>query len=664
MVFLHSLLCRQSTTVNNLLKLVIYVHWCVTFRTKLILSLLYRYTKRYCIQNYKFLHERLPTKGESVQYRQKPEEIKVNTNRETLRIYWRHAWRYKLYVIGMLGTLPFAVLIHQVLPPLIAANILSKLADGGFTRDTLWENFGTDLLLYFGLITLGGTIIFRIVIYCAWKMEGYTTRDLHRTMFNHLMSLDSDFHANSFGGSLVSRANKLVGSFFKIYETIVFQFYTLFIMFTFTAIIIWPKSPQFVIALFFMSAAFIVMTFFATKRVRTLNDILAKKENKQTGYLADMVTNVMAVKSYSAKSFEKQRFEQVSDDVRQSVNDVMRASLLREMYFGSVTTAIQAVALTLAVIGVVVFNAEIGLVFLIVSYTNNMTVRLWDFAQSGLKNLNRGFGDAQEATQTLLRKPTIIDPENPQKLDLSRPTVAFENIQFSHDKTVLFTDFSLELPAGKTVGLVGHSGSGKTTLTSLLLRFKDVNGGQITINGTDIREVTQDELRAAVSYVPQEPLLFHRTLSENISYGKPDASHNDIVAAAKKANAHEFIEKLELGYDTLVGERGIKLSGGQKQRVAIARAMLKDAPILVLDEATSALDSESEQLIQDALWKLMKGRTAIVIAHRLSTIQRMDSIVVLDNGKIIEQGPHAQLIAKKGQYAKLWKHQSGGFLQD
>ena len=213
------------------------------------------------------------------------------------------------------------------------------------------------------------------------------------------------------------------------------------------------------------------------------------------------------------------------------------------------------------------------------------------------------------------------------------------------------------------MGIVGHSGAGKSTITKLLLRFNDITEGSITIDGQDIRNVTQDDLRSVISYVPQEPILFHRPIKENINYGKIDASQEEVIDVAIKAHADDFISKLPKGYDTLVGERGVKLSGGERQRVAIARAMLKDSPILMLDEATSSLDSISESYIQDAFTELMKGKTTIVIAHRLSTIQKMDRIIVLDKGKIVEEGTHKELLSKDGLYADLWNHQTGGFLQ-
>jgi ATP-binding cassette subfamily B protein len=234
----------------------------------------------------------------------------------------------------------------------------------------------------------------------------------------------------------------------------------------------------------------------------------------------------------------------------------------------------------------------------------------------------------------------------------------------SRQDDALFAHLNLTIKASEKIGLVGHSGSGKTTLTKLLLRFSDIDDGKILIDGQNIADITQDALRQQIAYVPQEPLLFHRSIRENIAYGKPEASDTEVTEAARKAHALDFIEKLPQQFDTLVGERGVKLSGGQRQRIAIARAILKDAPILVLDEATSALDSESEKLIQAALWELMKGRTAIVIAHRLSTIQKMDRIVVLHDGEIMEQGTHAKLVENSGIYAQLWAHQSGGFLED
>jgi ATP-binding cassette subfamily B protein len=324
-------------------------------------------------------------------------------------------------------------------------------------------------------------------------------------------------------------------------------------------------------------------------------------------------------------------------------------------------------ALFMAVVGVLVFKTNIATVFLILSYTLSIVGQLFGFSTNSLRNYNRSLGEAADMVGILQIEPDVKDPAAPEKVRIQNGEIKFKHVIFTHNGAddALFQGLSLEIKAGEKVGLVGHSGSGKTTFTKLLLRFSDIDGGEILIDGQNIAKITQDDLRSHIAYVPQEPLLFHRTIRENIAYGKPDASEKEIEKAAIQANAHTFIKDLPNGYETLVGERGVKLSGGQRQRVAIARAILKDAPILVLDEATSSLDSESEALIQDALWKLMEGRTTIVVAHRLSTIQHMDRIVVLSDGRIVETGSHKTLLRNNsGTYAKLWARQSGGFIEE
>ena len=308
---------------------------------------------------------------------------------------------------------------------------------------------------------------------------------------------------------------------------------------------------------------------------------------------------------------------------------------------------------------------SISTLVLIVNYSQNIMGDLWNI-HSVFKSFNRIFGDAYEMTEILDMPDDVVDLPDAKALKVTAGAVAFDDITFRHHdaKAPIFANFTLDVQPGERIGLVGISGSGKTTLTKLLLRFADVDAGTITIDGQDIKHATQKSLRQSVAYVPQETALFHRSIAENIAYAKPDATIGEITRAAKLANAHEFIKDLPNGYDTLVGERGIKLSGGQRQRVAIARAILKDAPILVLDEATSALDSESEALIQDALKELMNGRTSLVIAHRLSTVANLDRIIVLNNGKIVEQGSHRQLLKNGGPYAKLWSRQSGAFLEE
>lgn len=616
------------------------------------------------------MHERFYTKesiriGPIQKTHEKGRKVDMSTNTKTMRLLLWHAWQYKIYVFGLLCTLPLVLLVHQILPPIIAADILNRLSTGDFVAGRAWESFSRDIIIYALLLLLGGTLMWRFFIFLVWKMEINVQRDIAERMFNHLSTLDMEFHNNSFGGSLVSRTNKLMNSYVRLADTFLFEIYGLLISAVAMGIVLWPLVPRFVIAFYIFAVIYIFIAVRITRRIRVLSSIEAEKQNKVTGYLADMITNVMAVKSFSAQSYENKRFSLATGAVKKASTRLMWSQLHRENIFALSTTTISVLALTLAVFSVVDFGAEIGTVFLVLTYTANMTTRLWDFSQRSLRNINKSLGDAEEATEILYRNAEVTDPQKPQLMPTNGGVIDFVDVQFSHDKNKLFQNFSLSIKQGEKIGLVGHSGSGKTTLTKLLLRFKDIDDGYIKINGVDIRDVTQVDLRRVISYVPQEPLLFHRSLEENIAYGKEHASQNEIIKAAKNAHAHEFIQTLDDGYKTLVGERGVKLSGGQKQRVAIARAMLKDAPVLLLDEATSALDSESEQLIQDALWKLMEDKTAIVIAHRLSTIQKMDRIIVLDSGKIVEDGSHTELIKKKnGQYARLWQHQSGGFLQD
>lgn len=451
-----------------------------------------------------------------------------------------------------------------------------------------------------------------------------------------------------------------------MYDTLIFQTISLVLSFVFSVVILYPRAPGVALFLVVFSILFIVIAISITKKVREMSTIWAQKQTRQTGYLADAVSNVIAVKSFARLKFENNRFIKATNETRKAMDDTRKVSISRELVFSSSNGILLTCSLAIAVAGVVLYDYNVATVFLVFSYIGIIAENLWVFSNHSLKNINNALGDAYDMTKILAITPSIQDPLLPLKLSEDKGNVDFKNITFTHadNDRALFNNLSLSIKPGEKIGLVGHSGSGKTTITSLILRFADLDAGTIEVDGQDISQIKQSDLRSKITYVPQEPLMFHRTIAENIAYGNPKATQEQITAIAKLANAHEFIHTLPLGYDTLVGERGVKLSGGQRQRIAIARAMIKNAPILVLDEATSALDSESEKLIQQALWKLMEGRTAIVIAHRLSTIQKMDRIIVLDRGKILEQGTHDQLLKNKGKYAELWAHQSGGFIED
>ena len=319
-----------------------------------------------------------------------------------------------------------------------------------------------------------------------------------------------------------------------------------------------------------------------------------------------------------------------------------------------------------SVLAVALGGGKHGIEAIIVAFTyySNATRIMFEFNQI-YRRLESSLTEAAQFTELLLTRPTVVDPIAPEPLRPRASDVRFERVTFAHAGGLpLFTGLDLTVPSGTKLGLVGRSGGGKTTLTRLLLRMTDVADGRILIGGQDISKLRQSDLRSLIAYVPQVPALFHRSLRDNIAFARPHATEAEIHQAAQAAHVTEFAGSLPDGFDTMVGERGVKLSGGQRQRVALARAILRDAPILLLDEATSALDSESEILIQRALWRLMEDRTALVVAHRLSTVARMDQLVVLDRGQIAEKGTHQELLRRNGIYARLWQHQSGGFLDD
>ena len=474
------------------------------------------------------------------------------------------------------------------------------------------------------------------------------------------------FHSDRFSGSLTAQVGRFTRAYERLTDQFIFNIVPLIITFSSIFIILMNRAPMFAIGLMFFSAVFAIVSSRSFKKIGKCNEREAAAQTRQTGQLTDSITNILSVKSYAQENFERARYTKYQGETLAAGEASMRATIQRDVLFDSIFLLIDVLMIGFIVIGAPVFALPVATVILIFQYSQTILVNLWDVS-SIFKNFTRVFGDAHEMTVILDTVDTVVDEKGAKKLIVDKGSIHFDHINFKHTdaKEDIFNDFDLKIKPGERVGLAGLSGSGKTTLTKLLLRFADVDAGAIKIDDQNIRKVTQHSLRKNIAYVPQEASLFHRTIAENIAYAKPDATMEEIKHAAKLANAAEFIEKLPNGYETMVGERGIKLSGGQRQRIAIARAILKDAPILVLDEATSALDSESESLIQEALLRLMHGRTSIVVAHRLSTISSLDRIVVLDNGKIIEQGSHDELLKlKDGQYKKLWNRQSGAFIEE
>lgn len=585
----------------------------------------------------------------------------------TLRFFWQAASKSKRYLIPVLILQPITIFLNSYAGLWIISEVVNRLTTENIPTDALLSTFWPYIVAFVGAAALGELVLWRVVTYLHWTMTDRTAYELYRQSFDALAEQSMEFHNDRFGGSLVSQTNKFSGAFSRLSDLWLFNVAPMIYSFIFTFAILGPILPWFALALAVLAVAFMSVAWFSFSSIRELNVKEAEAQNKVSGQIADSITNILAVKSFSRERHEKRRFEKYANDTRQAAFKIRNAVVLRDIWFGGIITLITTTSFITLIFGNAWFGVQVGTLLLAVTYSSQILGNLWGF-NGMLRQLNRIFGDARDMSMILNTKQIVKDAPSAKPLTVKKSTITIEDMTFRHtgsrNNKALFKQFNLSIPAGQRVGLVGQSGSGKTTLTKLILRFADIESGTIALDGQSIQAVTQESLRKAIAYVPQEPLLFHRSLRENIGYGKPDATEEEIAEAARKANALDFIAQLPEGFDTLVGERGVKLSGGQRQRIAIARAILKDAPILILDEATSALDSESEKLIQDALQELMKGRTSIVIAHRLSTIAKLDRIIVMDNGAIIEDGSHDQLIAHNGTYAKLWAHQSGGFIEE
>ena len=579
---------------------------------------------------------------------------------ETLRLFWSTAAQYPVRLALSLGVPVVTVVSAHFVGPWVIAQLLTMIQE-----DTIsWASARPLVVAYAVSQILGSIVGWRIALYTAWTFEVRGMRSLYERILNHLTRQSISFHSDRFSGSLVSQTNKLTSAFETFWDTVIWQIVpvatTVVAAVAITAFIL----PWYALFLLLMSLTFVGFVVFSARTMERLNVVESQASTRMTGFLADVMTNISAVKAAGAEAAESATAGQLARRWEGSALSVMRAFLGYSTGFSTLTTVTNTGAVVAAVVASEQHYISVAAVYLATTYTLTVTSQLWEVTQV-MRNYNRVLGDAHDMVEILGLEPTVAD-QTGAVLQPGPGAVSFEHLRFTHEGAggdALFQDFTLHIAPGEKIGLVGHSGSGKTTLVRLLLRFADVDAGSVRVDGQDLRSVTGASLRRSIAYVAQEPLLFHRSIAENIAYGRPEATEAQVRAAAERASADEFVERLPDGYRTLVGERGVKLSGGQRQRIAIARAVLQEASILVLDEATSALDSESEVHIQAALAEAMRGRTTIVIAHRLSTVQAMDRIVVLADGRIVEQGTHEQLLAAGRVYAGLWAHQSGGFLQ-
>ena len=587
------------------------------------------------------------------------------TTRRTLHYYWLVTRKHLgLYVAMLLSTVGYIALLSYG-NPYVMSLVVDRISAEPVAADQVFTVFGSYIAALL-LINVVGQASSKLQDYTLWKLEIAVSYDLARMCFDALSNQSMSFHSNRFGGTLVSQTTKFMSAYNQLIEGINFPFIPVVVSIASICVVLGPRVPVYVLILMVLLLAYACVSYYMYKRILNLNEQAAGAQNQLSGELADSVANILAVKTYGREDYERGLFDDYNREVVARDSKRMMASLARGIVTAILAVAIMSVVTVFIAGGNAWFGITPGTLVMMFTYTYTVTNQ-FNFINAGLQRLNRAFGDASGMT-TVLDEPRLVsDAPGAGELAVRAGAIDFEGIGFHYTdgdvKTTVFEDFDLHIPAGQRVGLVGMSGAGKTTLTKLLLRLSDIQEGRILVDGQDIAQCTQQSLRRQIAYVPQESILFHRTIAENIAYGKPDATMAEIREAARQANALEFIEKLPQGFDTITGERGVKLSGGQRQRVVIARAMLADCPILVLDEATSALDSESERLVQEALERLMAGRTSIVVAHRLSTVASLDRIVVLADGHIAEDGPHAELIDRGGEYALLWNRQTGAYLE-
>jgi ATP-binding cassette subfamily B multidrug efflux pump len=537
-----------------------------------------------------------------------------------------------------------------------------------YSPQQLWQLHGTHLLLMSAMVLVALPLcIFMHGVILHQGLMGNYPMAIRWKAHNYLLLQSMAFYHDEFAGRI---ATKVMQTALAVRETVVklldvFLYVVVFFggILVMVASLDWQLLIPFLVWLF----AYLGTLRIFLPRLQAVSMAQANARSEMTGRIVDTYTNINTVKLFSHAKREANYARESMDSFLQSVYPQMRLAVQLKTTVWIINAllifSVAALCIHLWSISIVSVGVIASAVAVILRLYGMSQWVMWE-----VSSLFENIGTVQDGINTLSQPLIIKDAENAQPLQCLRGDICYQDMNFHYSKSSdIISNFSLTIKAGEKIGLVGRSGAGKSTLVNLLLRFYDIESGSITIDGQDIRQVTQDSLRASIGMVTQDTALMHRSVLENITYGHPGASIDQVIAAAKKAQAYDFIlglsdAKGRTGFNAHVGERGVKLSGGQRQRIAIARVLLKNAPILILDEATSALDSEVEAAIQDNLKELMAGKTVIAIAHRLSTIAALDRLIILDQGKIVEEGSHSQLLQSGGLYAQLWARQSGGFL--
>jgi ATP-binding cassette, subfamily B, bacterial len=503
----------------------------------------------------------------------------------------------------------------------------------------------------------------RLLDWVKLKLFPNLREDVMCKMFNYLNQHSHHYFQNNFSGSLINKITDMQSGVIDIFSNLD-DMYAQTLGLSVAIITLLFIHPIFAVILMGWAFAFLLITFLFLKPIQSLSHVFAESKTSVVGKMVDSISNIINVRLF-VRHADENRY--IHKSIKNAVqNDrTMQAKIIKMRIFWDISIIV-LVSLNLFILLHMYSKnlVSIGDFTFVISLSISILWNLW-FIAGQFVSFSEQIGICKQALSIISSPHEIVDAPDAKTLTLSKGRIRFHDVTFHYDEGAhLFKNKNIVIEAGQKVGLVGFSGSGKSTFVNLILRLFEVESGEITIDDQNINQVTQKSLREQIALIPQDITLFHRSLMENIRFGNTHATDNEVFEIAKKTYCHEFISQLAEGYDSMVGERGIKLSTGQRQRIAIARAMLKNAPILILDEATSALDSITEKYIQDALHLLMQNKTTIVIAHRLSTLSKMDRILVFDNGEIIEEGTHEALIAKAGHYARMWQMQAGGFLPE
>ena len=580
-------------------------------------------------------------------------------------------WRFALFFYKKISIALIAIFLFEALQAsctIMLPYAVKKIIDAVVLANETGVNIFDavyDSMIFFALLNLGIVLFSRASGAILVSYGPRLRATIRKSLFRYIQFHSHRYFVSHFAGSLANRISEVSVSCMHALWTIAFTFYPLIIQSVVALVILFIANPQLAVVLSLWLAAYISVSLYLARRCQVYSKEFAAARSKVTGKVVDSVTNMMNAKMFARGEYEE---DYLTDYLEHEVDHALRTYWYMEKmrWFQFVS----AMILMVSMVGYALkIWAEGGLTVGEFSMVAGIAIMLIEAA----RGLSRSFleffeyiGNISDGVSIFIQPHDIIDKPEAPDIRVNQGEIEFHDVSFTYPEGLqVFNHLSVRIEPHQKVGLVGFSGSGKSTFVNLMLRLFDTDEGAITIDSQNISRVTQDSLRESISLIPQDPMLFHRSLMENIRYGRLEASDEEVIEAAKKANAHNFILKTENGYESLVGERGVKLSGGQRQRIAIARAILKDAHILILDEATSSLDSVTERKIQQGLDRLMKNKTVVVVAHRLSTVSHLDRILVFDQGAIIEDGTHRELLnIKNGHYARLWQMQAGGFLPD